>query len=405
MRKRARMPFFRSQTRLVCWRGPGQNKESDNAQAFDSLAQESRVSRTARMLDEGETLSAGQRTDIVERFRRFIEEYRYTQAQAACEMGIGNRTVADTLRLPWQGRATDRHLVRLHNRMELAARRENLIRKRHFVEHSVAADILHLAAIVAETCKIGVVFGPAQMGKTMTLRAIEGDHRFGDPVLFRTDETLLRPCALCRVIAERFELSTRGTADRVFRRVVTRLAGIKRMLMFDEVERCHYRALWFLRDLHDETGCPLPLCGKPAIYEKLGFRSVADFSEVTDQLAARIVIRRDLTERTRACNPRPPFILEDIRKLIHTGDLKLHVGPDAVKWLQMRASSLGTGGPGNALACFYLAYKLAFAQSLEAITTETLEAVADLTMGYEDAQRVAEVVAESSIASVIPRVV
>ena len=87
------------------------------------------------------------------------------------------------------------------------------------------------------------------------------------------------------------------------------------------------------RDLHDLTGSPVLLCGKPAIYERLGLRSLGDFSEVTDQLAARIVIRRDLTERTRGRKPRPLFTQEDIRKLIHSADLKLHVSPDAVKWL------------------------------------------------------------------------
>jgi hypothetical protein len=276
--------------------------------------------------------------------------------------------------------------------MELAARRENMLRKRKFVEHSVATEILQVAGVVAETCKMGVVFGPAQIGKTMTLQAIEGDQRFGDPVLIRIDESMRRPFALCRAIASRFELSTNGTFDSL-----NRLAGTKRMLMFDEVERVHYETLELIRDLHDQTGCPVLLSGKPAVYSKLGFREIGDFSEVTDQLAARIVIRRDLTARTRGKNPKPLYTLDDVRKLIHHDDLKLHVSPDAVKWLQMRASTLGTGRLGNALVCFYLSIKLALAQNLDAVTAQQLEDVADLTMGHEDAQRVAEVVGSCSL--------
>ena len=116
----------------------------------------------------------------------------------------------------------------------------------------------------------------------------------------------------------------------------------------------------------------------------------------TDQLAARIIIHRDLTARARGKKPQPLFSLDDIRKLIHQGDLKLHVTPEAVKWLQMRACTLGAGGLGRSLACFYLACKLAFVQNADTITAQHLEEVADLTMGDEDAQRVAEVVAESS---------
>ncbi|MBI4716594.1 MAG: AAA family ATPase [Planctomycetes bacterium] len=371
--------------------------EPSNEQAFEALAQEARVARTARMLTETDRLQPNQRADIAERFARFIEEYGFTQAAVARELGWSTSTMSDVVRLTYKGDSIDRRLVGIHNWMELAARRENMLRKRRFVEHSVAIEILQVAGIVAETCKMGVVFGPAQIGKSMTLEAIQGDARYGDPVLIRVDESMLRPFPLCRAIAVRFELSDSGTFDKVFRRIVARLVGTKRMLMFDEAERVTYKALECIRDLHDSTGCPVLLCGKPAVYEKLGFRHVGDFAEVTDQLASRIIVRRDLTERTRGGRtPKPLFSLDDIRKLIGAADLKLHVAPDAVKWLQSRASSLGTGGIGNALACFYLACKLAFVEGAETITVESLDRVADLTMGHEHAQRVSEVVAEAS---------
>jgi len=372
------------------------NEQTGDDQAFEALSQESRVARTARMLDEKTSLQENQRTDIIERFFRFIEEYGYTQNAVARELNISSTTISDVLRRKWTGHSGDAHLAKIHNWMELTARRQNIVGKRKFVEHSVATEILQVAGIVAETCKMGAVFGPAQIGKSMTLEAIRGDQRFGDPVLIRVDESMLRPFALCRAIASRFDLSVNGTFDTVFRRVVTRLTGTKRMLMFDEVERVHYETLELIRDLHDQTDCPVLLCGKPKIFAKLGLRQIGDFSEVTDQLSSRIIIHRDLTLRTRGKKPQPLFSLDDIRKLIHRGDVKLHVAPDAVKWLQMRASTLGTGGLGRALACFYLACKVAFVQDADTITAQNLEDVADMTMGDEDAQRVAQVVAESS---------
>lgn len=372
------------------------NEQTNNDRAFEALAEESRIARTARMLDEQTRLQPNQRTDIAERFAKFIEEYGFTQAAVARQLGVSTSTMSDVARLTYKGESIDRHLVRLHNWMELAARRENMLRKRRFVEHSVASEVLQVADLVCETCMMGVVFGPARIGKTMTLEAIQGDPRYGDPILIRIDESIFRPFALCRAIAARFDLSTSGTFDTVMRRLVERLVGTKRMLMFDEVERVHHRTLELIRDLHDKTGCPVLLCGKPQVYEKLGFRHVGDFSEVTDQLAARIIIRRDLTERTRGEHPQPLYSLDDIRKLIKQSELKLHVAPDAVKWLQSRASTLGTGGIGLALGCLYLAYKVAFVQGCETLTADHLENVADLTIGHEDARRVAEVVAESS---------
>jgi len=63
----------------------------------------------------------------------------------------------------------------------------------------------------------------------------------------------------------------------------------------------------------------------------------------------------------------------------------------------MRASTLGTGGLGRALACFYLACKVAFVQNADTITAQNLEDVTDMTMGDEDAERVARVVGSCSL--------
>ena len=372
------------------------DERKSNDRALDLLSQEERVTRTARMLDENQRLKPNQRKDIAERVLKFIDEHGLTQAGVAREVGISTTTISEVLRSRYAGKTSDRQIIKLHNWLELAARRENIVRTREFVETSVAREILHVAGIVAETCKMGVVFGPAHLGKTFTLKAIEGDQRYGDPVLVRIDETLLRPFALCRALASRFELSTHGTFDTVFARVVKRLTGTQRMIMFDEAERVAYRTLELIRDLHDLTGCPVLLCGKPTVYAKLGFRSVGDFSEVTDQLSARIVVRRDLTERTRGENPEPLFTLKDIRNLVRGSQLKLHVTPDAEKWLQSRASTLGMGGIGKALVCFYLASKLAFVKGDDKITADHLEDVDHLSMGHEDAEEVAKTVAESA---------
>ena len=320
----------------------------------------------------------------------------HTQNAVARELGIASSTFSDILRRRWTGKNGDAYLCRLHNWMELTARRDNIIRRRKFVETSVAVEILHVAEMVAETCKMGVVFGPGQIGKSMTLEAIQGDQRFGAPVLIRVDESMLRPVALAREVAAKFDLRTTGTFDALLRRIVERLTGTKRMLMFDEVDRVTYKALELIRDLHDRTGCPILLCGKPEIYEKLGVRHVGEFRVVTDQLTARIVIARDLTARTRGENPKPLFSLDDIRKLIHQADLKLHVAPDAEKWLQGRASSLGCGGLSYALNVLFYAFKMAYQKGEATITERHVEAVAELAMGHEDAARLAEVVADSS---------
>ncbi len=84
-----------------------------------------------------------------------------------------------------------------------------------------------------------------------------------------------------------------------------------------------------------------------------------------------------------------------VRRLGQAASPKLHVSRDAEKWLQARASTLGLGGIGKGLVSLYPATKVAYAKGDETIMVEHLEDVADLSMGYEDVERVSEAVAES----------
>jgi len=371
--------------------------EHSNDRAFDLVQQEALIARTARMLDERDKLKPNQRVDIIQRCKNFIAETDYTQNAIARELDISATAMSEVLHNRWKGKASEKRLVRIHNWLELTARRDTIVRSRKFVETRVAQEILLVARTVAETCKMGVIYGPSHIGKTFTLQAIENDQRYGCPVLVPVEEWLTRPIPLFRDLCQRFELATRGTFDALARSLVHRLQGTKRMLMIDEADRLHYNAIEAIRDLHDATGCGILFSGKPKIYERLGFRALGEFSEVTDQLASRVVMRRDLTERTRnQTNPQPLFSIEDIRSLIKQSSLKLHVSPDAEKWLQGRASTLGMGGIGKALFSLYLAAKVAYAKGDATITVEHLEDVDELAIGHEDAERVAEVVSESS---------
>jgi DNA transposition AAA+ family ATPase len=373
-----------------------EQEQSHSDGAFDLVSQEGRVGRTARMLDENTRLKPNQRTDIIERCRRLIVESDYTQGRIARELGVSATTLSDVLNDSWKGKNGDKHLSRLNNWMELAARRDGIVRSRKFVKHSVAAEILQVLGIVAETCQMGVIFGPARIGKSFTLSAIEGDQRFGNPVVITVDESTVRPFALCRSICGRFDVPANATFDVVFRRLKDRLVGTKRTLIFDEADLASYPALEMIRQLHDATGCPVLFCGKPKIYEHLGFRQVGEFSESLDQMGGRVVIKRDLTERTRGENGQPLYSRKDIRAMVQQSGLTMYVAPDAEVWLQSRASTLGCGGIGKAMVILYLAAKVAYAQDARTITVENLEDVATLTLGDEDSARIAEVVAEAS---------
>ena len=372
-----------------------EHSEPQQQDTFELVGQEGRLARSSRMIAADEKLTDARKRDIVERVRDYSARHGISLAQIGREIGVSASTISEVLLRKYSGRA-DKHLRALNNWIELHSRRMNVVQNKEFVETAVAKEIVTVAEITTETCCMSAVWGPARIGKSFTLRALEGSDRLGNPVLIRVAQSSRAPKALCRAMCARFELATTGTFDTLFGRLVKHLEGTKRPLFIDEADRAKYETLEFLRDLHDVTGCPILLAGKPTIYEKLGFRELGDFREVIDQLAGRIVIRRDLTERTRRKHaPEPLFTKQDIHKLIQIANLDLKVSPEAEAWLQDRACILGLGGFGKAVIYLYLAYKYAAAKGDQVITARHLNAVEQTTIGGEDLARVHAVVEES----------
>jgi DNA transposition AAA+ family ATPase len=355
---------------------------------FDLLGQEGQMAKSTRMSQPGEVLSPEKRTEIIARFTEYVKVKGIKRADVCRQIGIESPTLSEILRGVYKvaPETLDAHLRQLNNWVEIDSRRDNLLANRDYVETTIARKIITAAEYVIETCGMGAVWGPARIGKTFTLEAIAREERYGHPLLFRVNAAHASAIRVCRMMCAQLGLAAMSAFDVVYRNLIKHLKGTRKLLMFDEADRCDYKALEFIRDVHDETGCPVLLAGKPTIYQKLGFREMGSFREVTDQLAGRIVIRCDLTEHTRTKNgkPRPLYTIDDIRKIIAMGNFKLHVTRDAEDWLQDRASSLGMGGIGRAKSLLFLAAKVAARKGMHELTAQHLAEMEENLIGSEE---------------------
>ena len=69
-------------------------------------------------------------------------------------MGMSSTTISEVLRLKYKGKTCDQQLIKLHNWLELAARRENIVHNRRFVETSDVSRISRLPA--GESTRVGL---------------------------------------------------------------------------------------------------------------------------------------------------------------------------------------------------------------------------------------------------------
>lgn len=131
-----------------------------------------------------------------------------------------------------------------------------------FVATNMARRAMELIDFAHVECEISVLYGAAGLGKTMVMR--EYSKRHPNAILIEAD-----PCygagVLLEELCKRLGINKRGNIHELSEECVTALKGSGRLIMVDEAELLHYRALEVLRRIHDKAGVGVVLAGMPRL--------------------------------------------------------------------------------------------------------------------------------------------
>ncbi len=254
-----------------------------------------------------------------------------------------------------------------------------------FVDTRVVLEVRAVAntAMVLET--IGAVYGPAGIGKTLTLKALAesipgmihltiSDSTASVPQFFRELSTLIK------VDAGQMRAGLR-------RAICERLRGTKRLITIDEAHLATSSVLTAARQLHDETNCPMLLVGLPMLARRLVEGRGDDGAGAT--LYSRVGISRDLEERTRRGNGGEPlFSVDDIKNVFAKS--KVRLSADARGWLYALANMPECGGLRAATNALRLSIHVVqkSRKSIDAITADMLRRASRMLHGLEGAKQI-----------------
>lgn len=139
-------------------------------------------------------------------------------------------------------------------------------KKAPFVMTTVSKKIFELARVCHLEGEIGVVYGEAGIGKTMTAK--EYTARNSDVILIEADLGYTAK-VLFTELHKRLGMSGRGLIHEMFDMVVDKLKGSGRLIVVDEAEHLPYRALELLRRVYDKAGIGIALVGMPRLIHNL----------------------------------------------------------------------------------------------------------------------------------------
>ncbi len=237
------------------------------------------------------------------------------------------------------------HLLReLNNWVEEDARRRRTRPGRPFVYTAVANAMIDAAKLAAQRRWIIIVFGPTGFGKSMVSHVIAEKH-IGAIYL-----RLGKGCCTYAKIRDRLFNLLKCSRAQMRRRhlsvdeaIFERLNNSDRLLVFDEAHRIRDDGLEFLRDVHDETACPILLVATKDLWERIQ-RDDEDHGQMRRRVGLAIDLV-GLADDKRTGRRRKIFTAEAIRKIYESP--KVRLTDDAVEYLVEVANFIGYGSLGR----------------------------------------------------------
>ena len=334
--------------------------------------------RVLRFLDDQEQLPVGRRVSRA-KIAKGIGESQSTVSQVlACKYPKGKETVY------WK---RDEVLRKLDKHLSLWEARREAPQRSGFVWTRVAEEI----RAVAQTCvlleSMGAAYGPAGIGKTLTLHALL--ETVPGSVLVTIDDGTHSPTSFLRELADRLKLGSARYRQSFRRAICEQLRGSKRLIVVDEAHLATLNTLNCIRQIHDSTGCPVLLVGLPALGRMLTKGRDDDAMGAT--LFSRQGIVRDLTARCRQGGDpgEPLYSTEDVKRVFARSEVR--IARDAMDWLEGVANEPEAGGLRLANNALRLATHVAqtSAEPVREITVKALLDASRLLKGTEAANAIA----------------
>ncbi|MGX5053151.1 AAA family ATPase [Enterobacter asburiae] len=193
---------------------------------------------------------------------QILERPGYTQKTVATKTGLSATVISQYLRGTYNGSIpnVEAALKDFLQREEYRANHREV--RATFVPTQLAGMALSLISNTHMDGDIGVIYGPAGMGKSMVLR--EYAYKNKGAILIEAD-----PGCTARVLLQ--ELCTRlgvkrtGNIHELSEECIQALTNTGWVVLVDEAELLPYRALEVLRRIHDRSGVAIVLAGMPRL--------------------------------------------------------------------------------------------------------------------------------------------
>jgi DNA transposition AAA+ family ATPase len=198
--------------------------------------------------------------------KTFLEENGKSASMAAKGIGYSASALSQWLSFSYKGDVKKFEAAVENWLARQIERQQRTVIESDFVHTSIAKKVFEYAEYCLLENEIGVVYGPAGLGKTFSVKEF---HRLNPSTILIEADLGYTAKVLFQEMHKIVGLDGHGSIHSLFEDVVSRLKGTDRMIIVDEAEHLPYRALELLRRVYDKAGVGILLIGMPTLIGNL----------------------------------------------------------------------------------------------------------------------------------------
>lgn len=200
--------------------------------------------------------------NIKEKLIQLLERSGYTKKKVATKTGLSTAVISQYLKGNYNGSIANVEglLADFISREEERAKRREV--KESFVSTQLAGLMLGLIGNTHMDGDIGVIHGPAGMGKSMALKQYVATNK--GAILIEADPGYTAK-VLLQELCGRLGVKKNANIHELSEECIQALTGTGWVVLVDEAELLPYRALEVLRRIHDRSGVAIVLAGMPRL--------------------------------------------------------------------------------------------------------------------------------------------
>lgn len=244
---------------------------------------------------------------LKQRVKNYIEDNKITASAFAKAVGMGESTFSR-----WQSGTLDKITTQnelILNFLNKEEKRKTIktAGRMEYIETSASRRIWGVLEYSRLTRCIGIVYGDAGVGKTMTIK--EWSKSLKDAVVIKADKAISSSSkGLLKILARALKTQTWGRSDDIYFAMTEKLKNEDRTIVVDEAQHLSLGNIELLRDIFDDTETAIVLVGNESLYTKIAADKGKDYAQIYSRIGAKEHILTD------------DVTLEDVKKICSGAD-------------------------------------------------------------------------------------